>query len=475
LKQIAFFPTPEIIVNYMIQLSEIQDNDFILDTGCGKGIFLENINNFIKINNINIDKIIGIELDKVFIKDLKFKFKNENSLKINLINQDFLTFKNNDKITKIIGNPPYINSYFKFDEKIKNNIKNITKSGAGNIYYAFIINSIELLEENGILTYIVPYDFFYNTFAKYTREYMLNNGYFTDIVYLGDSKIFKNAIPETIIFKYIKSLNKSTPLINVKKTKRTLDLKEIENNLHENNFKDFNCFKQEQFDINDNIWFLSSQKQDKNIEYIKLKDIKDINISVGIVNGADSIFKFNKNNFKESKLTKNELKYIKKFIKTSSYINNFNEFVEGEEYIFIEENFSDEELKNKLPNLYNYLIQYKIKLKNRKLSSTRKWYKFSMLRNIKIFNEHKNKLKLHVSHLTRRKENWFFKSKNDNIPLGDLITITSNDEELLIKLFNYFNSNEFNEYYKEVGLKGNRIIFTHNILSNLKIPVIVLK
>jgi adenine-specific DNA-methyltransferase len=43
--KISFIETPTEISNLMVELSTIDKNSFILDTGCGKGIFLQALKN----------------------------------------------------------------------------------------------------------------------------------------------------------------------------------------------------------------------------------------------------------------------------------------------------------------------------------------------------------------------------------------------------------------------------------------------
>lgn len=456
-KDIAFFKTPNFIIKKMIELNNFNKNDKILETGFGKGAFLE------ELNHQNFKNIYGIEYSTDFFNEVKNKFKN-----INLINQDYLSFQPNFLFDHIIGNPPYINSD-NLDEDVKNNIRQITTSGEANIYYAFIIHSINLLKNNGSLTYILPYDFFFNTHGKKLRNFMIEKGYFTHIIDFEDTKLFKGASPETIIFRYIKSNEINKPKINIKKIKKDISLENLESNF-ENSFdeifiKNFN---------DDNIWSLSNIE---NMEGIKLKDINGIKISVGIVNGSDKEFLISKEFY--NTLTKNEKElYVKKFIKNIHKPKN-NEFVNKFSfYIWIPNNEfkNEEDLKEKAPNIYKHLLNNKEKMIKRKLSKNKQWFDYLAIRNLSIFEDNKMKLKIHVPSLTRTTQKWFFKSNNDNYIASDLITITSNNEIKLEKIFNFLNSDIFENYYKEKGAKkGKRIVFTQKIVSEIIIPFSILE
>ena len=78
---------------------------------------------------------------------------------------DFLTYSFNEKFDLIIGNPPYIH-FNQIPAQIQNNVRKIIKTSEGDIYYAFIIRSIQLLKNGGELIYIVPYSFFITLMQK---------------------------------------------------------------------------------------------------------------------------------------------------------------------------------------------------------------------------------------------------------------------------------------------------------------------
>lgn len=160
-KKIAFFPTPKEIVDIMINLSfkdKNKDSFKVLDTGFGERAFLDRLIQHNVSKNIN-----GIELDEDFFNNAYKLYSNNKN--ISLYKGDYLNYNFNSKFDLIIGNPPYITND-NLNVNIKNKIKELSGSGEGNIYYAFIIKSIDLLEEEGELIYILPYDFFYNTFLK---------------------------------------------------------------------------------------------------------------------------------------------------------------------------------------------------------------------------------------------------------------------------------------------------------------------
>lgn len=124
----------------------------------------------------------------------------------------------------IIGNPPYAH-FNQLSKETAQLIKQIIGSSEGDIYYAFIIRSIVLLQEGGELIYIVPYHFFYNTHAKVVREHILKNGKIEIVIDLDEARLFKKASPETIVFKFRKGVfnleNEKMKILRLKKTNLT--------------------------------------------------------------------------------------------------------------------------------------------------------------------------------------------------------------------------------------------------------------
>jgi adenine-specific DNA-methyltransferase len=455
---VAFFPTPSSIVEYMITLSGAAQDNKILEAGFGDGAFLN------VLNDRDFSEVTGVEYATIFAEEAKEKFQN-----FTIFHQDYLSFFKPGYFDAVVGNPPYINSD-NLEPSVREAVRAMTRSGEGNIYYAFIIHSINNLKEGGTLTYILPYDFFFNTYADYLRKFMIRNGFFTDIIDFGESKIFKDAAPETIIFRYVKGKNKKNSQISVKQIKNlTLDV--IEENLL-NGFNDFTCYKQDQFTEQQDIWYLSNIKK---IDGIKLKDISGIQVSVGIVNGNEEAFIIDKTLEAYKQLTKEEKKkFIKKFIKNKDRPLDSNEFYSGGvEYIFIDSNtyINTEHLKQEAPNIYSYLNLHREDLEKR-ADSKKNWFDYLAIRNKQVFEVNANKLKIHVPGLTRLEKQWFFRSKNDYYVGADLLTITLfGDEDKLQKIFDYLNSDDFAEYYDATGAKkGKRTVFTQNILANIVIP-----
>jgi len=150
--------TPPAIVKYIYDfVSErvsLDGKATVLEPSCGSGEFLEYFNG----------NLTAIEKNPVVYKTVKEKYPY-------VLQGDFLEHSFDKQFDLIVGNPPYfvmpkgeVNSrYYKYFE------------GRPNIYILFIIKSFELLNEKGILAFVLPTNFlnciYYNPLRKYLAEF----------------------------------------------------------------------------------------------------------------------------------------------------------------------------------------------------------------------------------------------------------------------------------------------------------------
>lgn len=179
---IFFTPYNIIKTNLNILNPYINDIKTVLEPSCGSCEFITYLENLF--NDINIT---GIEYNKeIFdiIKEIKFK----NTL---LYNEDFLNYEFKETYDLIIGNPPYY--------VVKKNKKNEFIEGRPNIFILFIIKSLELLNDNGILSFILPKNFMNCMYYNKIRKHIYNNYTILDIIDCNNDKFLETS-QETIIF-----------------------------------------------------------------------------------------------------------------------------------------------------------------------------------------------------------------------------------------------------------------------------------
>jgi len=180
--------TPCFIVSDMINLIKNQGN--ILESSAGDGAFA------FKLNQKNLTTI---EYDK--------KLADKNLF----LNMDFFEFDIQNKFNTIIGNPPYVR-FQKINQDTKELLKNSLWSknkidysifdNRSNLYLFFIYKAILHLKKHGELIFITPRDFLKATAAIKLNNIIYKYGTITDIVELGDKKNFKDAQPNTIIWRF---------------------------------------------------------------------------------------------------------------------------------------------------------------------------------------------------------------------------------------------------------------------------------
>jgi hypothetical protein len=100
----------------------------------------------------------------------------------------------------LIGNPPYIRiqSLNELAEKYKNIFKS-AQTGNYDIYVLFIEKSIQLLNKNGNIQFILPHKFLLAVFGKGIRELLYKNRAVSQLINFGHEMIFEGATTYTCL------------------------------------------------------------------------------------------------------------------------------------------------------------------------------------------------------------------------------------------------------------------------------------
>lgn len=169
--------TPFSIVSEMLMLRK--NNGRILEPSCGDGAFFNQIPN-----------CVGIEIDK-------------NHCPNTALNIDFFDYSTDEKFDTIIGNPPYVR-YQDICLETKKKLKSQLFDERSNLYLFFIEKCIRHLNDRGELIFITPRDFLKATSSIKLNQFIFENGTITDLIDLGDSRVFKGFNPNCIIFRFEK-------------------------------------------------------------------------------------------------------------------------------------------------------------------------------------------------------------------------------------------------------------------------------
>jgi adenine-specific DNA-methyltransferase len=114
----------------------------------------------------------------------------------------------------IIGNPPYINAkeltekqpFFRKYMSDNSKSQYFTLYQKWDIYIAFIEQSLNLTN-NGICSFIIPYPYLNQTYAKLSKELLVTKNTLLEIVDLSNIKVFDEAVVNNCIIFYQKQIN----------------------------------------------------------------------------------------------------------------------------------------------------------------------------------------------------------------------------------------------------------------------------
>jgi len=450
---IAFVTTPKELADVMVKLITKDRKAKILDTGSGKGVFVD------RLLNASFKCVYGIELNDTF-----FEFCKERYPQATFYKSDFLSWKNPHTYDVIIGNPPYMhfNSLPKF---IQRRVSEITQTEEADIYYAFIIRSINLLRDGGELIYIVPYHFFYNTYATLVRKTILSKGCLDIVIDLDELRLFKDNHPETVIFKFIKT-RKKIPMNILKVKNRNIKIDEIANVLNAMENKVGNEFfsyrERNQFNINNETWSVYPK-----VEIPRYKFLENIAyVGVGFVSGYKEGFILTYDELTE--INTEEKKFVYDFVGAKSC----NSFWVGEysKLMVLNSIHNEKELMNKCPALYDKLLPHKEDMSSRYLPRGVRWFDWMALRNKSLLDANARKPKIFVPSMDRHKKNKFSLTYDFVYAEGSANFIVPRSVDPFF-LLGYLNSDFFRRYYLSLGARrGGRISFAQSVLSKCKIP-----
>jgi type I restriction-modification system DNA methylase subunit len=169
----------------------------VLEPSCGSCEFL----NYIDAQSSNIE-ITGVENNKIIYDEIKkISFKNPTQL----VNTDFLEWSPTQKYDLIIGNPPYF--VMKKDDVSSEYYHYF--DGRPNIFTLFIVKSLHMLSDDGILSFILPKSFTNCLYYDKLRKYIVDKYSILHLLDCSDDSFIETK-QETILFMVQNRKNQET-------------------------------------------------------------------------------------------------------------------------------------------------------------------------------------------------------------------------------------------------------------------------
>lgn len=441
-KQEGVVYTPDYIVKMVLDEAGYTSGNLlqkhVIDNSCGDGAFLKEIvrryiEEFYKKENNLFSKdelknqlqtyIHGLEIDfnetqkaksnlnKILfengIEDVEWDIKSDDTLK----NEDYFSM-----MDFVVGNPPYVRIHnFKENYEVIKKSK-FNQNGMTDLFILFYDIGIQMLNDNGKLTYITPSSIFNSLAGEEFRRYCIKNNILSKIIDLKHHQPFKNITTYTAII----SLNKV-------KSDNLTDYKVLDNNL---NPRLISKLRSKDFFIDKKYYFA---EKDKLTEFKKIIDTdiknKDIQVKNGFATLADSVFLQKKFEF--------DSRYKKKCLKVST--------MTWYEMLFPYENGTVVDFDDFEEPLKKYLLGHKDKLETRSLDKNTKWYAFGRTQAINDFEVEK----IAINSLYKNIENIKIKKLNSGEGAYSGLYITG---EVELDLVNKILKNEaFLDYVSMLG------------------------
>lgn len=358
-----------------------------------------------------------------------------------ITNQDFFTYadaRNNDNGTYdvIFGNPPYV-AWKHIEDATRQSAATVKSrySDKTNLYHLFIDRCIDLLKENGEMVLIVPKEWLYSSSAAPLRTKMYNSGSITHLIDCGEEKLFDDAdVPALLIFRYTKGVTQSSIKFAANLTAAVDDNWETRNLVSTGH-----------------RWMLlTPELASKTQNWGKLGD--RFSVKVGMVSGADGIFRISATADIEEEATRTYLttKGLERFID----VNHIQEFSDIP------------------PKAAAYLLEHKEALIKRKIASFNEsnWWKYGAVRNALAMNSSISRI--YAYGRTRNPQPFFINEQDSLFFSGGILGLFAKDEkENLEEVTSFLNSADFREIMEAMFLAtGNKISLQPSTLEDAPFP-----
>lgn len=169
--------TPKDMASIMVDMLKHRRFRNIFEPSCGDGRFVDELADAFPNSRITAVEVIDKEAQKAAMK-------HKNNKSVNVICKDFFDFyhenKNDKKYDLIIGNPPYIRYQYLTESQRKLQSEILTANGMKsnkliNAWVAFLVACVQLLDNNGVISFVIPAEILQVAYAEDLRLFLANN------------------------------------------------------------------------------------------------------------------------------------------------------------------------------------------------------------------------------------------------------------------------------------------------------------
>lgn len=350
------FSTPTRLANDILRHTLLffnsEDSIRFLDPCIGTGSFFSALMNIFPSNRIK--KAVGYEIDEHYGKPA-IELWNNSILNYNIgdFTKEHAPNNNKDKFNLIVCNPPYVRHHHLKDEKERlklaaSNSANIKLSGLSGLYCYFIALAHNWMASNGIAVWLIPSEFMDVNYGDAIKKYLLNEVTLLQIHRFNPNDIqFTDALVTSSIiwFKKQKSQNDYNVRFTFGGSIANPDCSKIVSKnvlLGERKWTRFPLLEER---LKDN----SPQLNDF------------FSIKRGIATGDNDFFILSMDDIRKRNLP---IDFFKPILPSPRNLSNTVIFSDDNEYPVLDRQLfvfdcqlSIEEIHNRFPNLYDYLLE----------------------------------------------------------------------------------------------------------------------
>lgn len=184
----AYFTPTDIVKKLIKNTFENYSGGTVTDPCCGSGNFILHLP-----QNICAEDIFGADIDELSVKiarinfALKYKIYDKNFIYEHVKKQNFLICSNVQKYDYIIGNPPWAYEFGEIERKKLQTKYKTAQSKLIESYDVITEKALQKLNDNGILSFVLPEAFLNVKSHKTLREIIAQKTSVKYIEYLGET------------------------------------------------------------------------------------------------------------------------------------------------------------------------------------------------------------------------------------------------------------------------------------------------